>query len=214
MTSPSDPGSLLSAPPPGALDESSDLDVTRTQLHATLVDRPDAIAHRRNILVFIDEHPDAAHRSCAEAHLTGSAVIVSADGTRALMMLHAKVGRWLQMGGHADGNTNLASVALREASEESGIDGLRILLPAIDVDAHTISHPQDGCHDHLDLRFLVLAPEGAVERRNAESHELRWVAADEVGLLEPAVDEVTAWLIRRALTSAPTSEGGSSAAAR
>lgn len=184
--------------------ESTDMAIARAQLRAAVLDRPEADAHRDRILSFVEAHPDAAHRSCAEAHLTGSAVVVNAEGTKALLMLHAKVGLWLQMGGHADGNTNLASVALREATEESGIEGLTIRLPAIDVDAHQIRHPRDGCHDHLDVRFLVTAPAGAVEQRNAESHELRWVTADELGSLTPAVDDITDWLVRRALKLAST----------
>lgn len=183
---------------------STDLDVAKTQLRATLIGREPAVGHRDRILAFIDAHPDAAHRSCVPGHLTGSAVIVDATGTRALMMLHAKVGLWLQMGGHADGDTNLAHVALREASEESGIDGLELYGPAIDVDAHQISgRRNEPAHDHLDLRFLVIAPPGAVEVRNDESHELAWVTAGGLDSLVPAIDEVTAWLVRRALALAP-----------
>ncbi|MCB1028913.1 MAG: NUDIX domain-containing protein [Microthrixaceae bacterium] len=199
MRSPHDPPPSLAPATPNDLRDSTDLVQARAQLRAALLARPEAEHHRDRILGFLDAHPNAAHRSCEEAHLTGSAVVVSADGARALLMHHVKVGLWLQMGGHADGNTNLAAVALREATEESGIDDLTIRLPAIDVDAHTIRHPRDGCHDHLDLRFVVVAPEGAVEVRNDESHELRWVGADELDSLTPAVDDVTAWLVRRAL---------------
>ena len=187
-------------PPPT---ESSDLDVARAQLRATLIGREAAARHRDHILAFLDAHPDAAHRSCAPGHLTGSAVIVDSAGTRALMMLHAKVGLWLQMGGHADGDCNLAGVALREATEESGIAGLTIYHPPIDVDSHTISERRhEPAHQHLDVRFLVVAPPGAVEVRNSESHELAWVTADELDSLVPAVDDVTAWLVRRALALA------------
>lgn len=192
---------LTSVNPPPT--ESSDLDVTRAQLRATLIGREGATGHRDRILAFLDDHPDAAHRSCAPGHLTGSAVIVDAAGSRALMMLHAKVGLWLQMGGHADGDCNLAGVALREATEESGIEGLTIYEPPIDVDSHTISgRRHEPAHDHLDVRFLVVAPPGAVAVSNEESDDLAWVSAEELDSLVPAVDDITAWLVRRALALA------------
>lgn len=132
--------------------------------------------YRDRILEFIAEHPDALYRTCEEGHLTGSALVVDDDRQRVLLMLHAKLGRWLQPGGHADGEGHLAAVALREASEETGIEGLRLVIPAIDCDVHAI--PERGherAHEHMDVRYLVLAPPGAEVRGNHESHALRWV---------------------------------------
>src|SRR5699024_10792704 len=113
-------------------------------------------------------------------HLTGSAVVVDSIGERALLMLHAKLGRWFQPGGHADGDMNLAAVALREATEETGMADLRIALPAIDVDIHEVEPPTEDPHLHLDLRFLVIAPEGAREEANEESLALRWVDTHQI----------------------------------
>jgi 8-oxo-dGTP pyrophosphatase MutT (NUDIX family) len=93
-----------------------------------------------------------------------------------------KVRRWLQPGGHADGDANLAHVALREAEEETGIAGLRIVTPAIDLDVHTF-HNAAGTepdHLHLDVRHLVLAPAGAVPVTNHESEALRWVDVEDL----------------------------------
>ena len=86
--------------------------------------------------MFLGEHADAAWRSCLEGHLTGSAVVVRADGSRALLMLHRKLGRWLQPGGHADGDTYLGGVALRDSFDESGLVSLRLAEPSIDVEVH------------------------------------------------------------------------------
>ena len=181
---------------------SDDLEVALAHLHdADLADET-AEGHRRDVMRFVEEHDDAAVRANLEGHLTGSALVVDAVGERTLLMLHRKLGRWFQPGGHADGDTNLAGVALREAMEETGLDGLQVVLPAIDVDVHRVEPPAEAPHLHLDVRYLVLAPEGAVEQGNAESIALRWVTEAEVGALEPSVDESTLRLIRRGLAVA------------
>lgn len=131
---------------------------------------------RSEILEFVAAHPDALFRTCLAGHLTGSALVVHDDRERVLLMLHAKLRRWLQPGGHADGEGHLASVALREAGEETGIAGLRVAVPAVDCDVHVIpARPDEPEHVHLDVRFVVLAPPDAVVVGNDESHQLRWV---------------------------------------
>jgi 8-oxo-dGTP pyrophosphatase MutT (NUDIX family) len=135
------------------------------------------VAARSEVLDLLDEHgPALADRTTAPAHLTGSALVLDAAGERVLVLLHAKLRRWLQPGGHADGDHELAGVALREATEETGIDGLRVLVPAVDLDVHRVDHGDAlGEHLHLDLRFVVVAPPGSVASGNHESTALRWV---------------------------------------
>jgi len=136
---------------------------------------------RAFILEWIDAHPDALWRSCLEGHLTSSALILDAAGERALLTLHKKLGRWLQLGGHCDGDGNLAGSALREAREESGIQGLRVEPIPIDLDCHRIpALPGEPEHWHLDTRFIVRAPAGAVARAGAESKALRWFTPKEL----------------------------------
>ena len=137
---------------------------------------------RRRILGLLDEAGAAlADRTTAPGHLTGSALVTDAEGERVLLLLHTKLRRWLQPGGHADGDHELAGVALREATEETGIEGLSVLVPAVDVDIHVVDHGDAlGEHLHLDVRYVVVAPPGAVLAPNHESLDQRWLTLDEL----------------------------------
>jgi 8-oxo-dGTP pyrophosphatase MutT (NUDIX family) len=168
---------------------------SRARLEEAPLRLPDREAERRRVLALLDDHGAAlADRTTTPGHLTGSALVVDAAHERVLVLLHAKLRRWLQPGGHADGDHELAGVALKEATEETGIDGLRVVVPAVDLDVHAVDHGDAlGEHLHLDLRFVVLAPPDAVERGNHESLGLRWVTlaelealADEPGLVRLA----------------------------
>lgn len=146
--------------------------------------------HRDRILEFLARHPDPFDRAIPEGHLTGSAFVVAEGGDRLLLLRHRKLGRWLQPGGHADpGEAAGEAVALREAREETGIEAL-VLHPRaprpLDVDVHEIpARAGEPAHQHLDLRYLVVAPGGAVLRRApAESSDLRWFGWDELGGLD------------------------------
>lgn len=164
-----------------ALAPSSDISVALAQLAA--VPAGDETMERDRLVVggLVGSRTDGALRTAKPGHLTGSAFVVDAPGERCLLLLHTKLRRWLQPGGHADGNTNLASVAWNEATEESGIEGLRVWSTPIDVDVHLVAPPDDEPHLHLDVRFLVVAPTGAEPVGNEESQALRWVEAGELG---------------------------------
>nr|WP_223183422.1 MULTISPECIES: NUDIX hydrolase [unclassified Streptomyces] len=134
---------------------------------------------RDRYLAHLAEHSDGMYKPCGAGHLTGSALVVDPSRGRVLLTLHKKLGMWLQMGGHCEsGDPTMAAVALREATEESGIEGLT-LLPGgpVRLDRHPIPAP---CHWHLDVQYAALAPAGAAERISEESLDLRWFAYDEV----------------------------------
>lgn len=140
----------------------------------------------QRIGAFTESHADCFERSCLAGHITASAWIVSADYRDALLTHHAKLDRWLQLGGHCDGDPDPFSVALREAREESGMaefreaSGVEVPLP-LDVDIHRIpargSEPE---HDHLDLRYLLVAGAGQEIVCSEESKDLRWIARDRI----------------------------------
>ncbi|MBK5223412.1 MAG: NUDIX domain-containing protein [Acidimicrobiia bacterium] len=158
-----------------ALARSTELVLARTIVAGFTSDDPAAVDHRDRTLAFVDAHPDALHRSCVEGHLTGSALVVDARTERILLLFHAKIRRWLQPGGHADGDANLPAVALKEATEETGISGLRVHPTPIDIDIHRVRARDETDHDHHDIRFLVVAPDDAEVVTNHESEGARWV---------------------------------------
>ena len=149
---------------------------------------------------FVDAHPDCFHRSCRVGHITGSAWLVDEAGKRVLLTHHRKLGRWLQLGGHSDGDPDPLAVALREAREESGLS-VRALDEAIfDLDVHLIpTRGPEPAHLHFDVRFLVVAEHDRF-RKNDESHALKWVPVDDIRALteeESVLRMARKWQARR-----------------
>ena len=141
---------------------------------------------RQRMLAFIDEHPSDAHsRSCLPGHLTASVLLVDATEERALLTFHRKLERWLQLGGHCDGDANLIAAAVREAQEESGIDRIQIDPTPIDLDIHVIpARKSEPEHLHLDTRFVARADSGTREVCSEESLDLRWFTPRELETIE------------------------------
>jgi len=154
---------------------------------------------------FLNSHPATFERTHSPGHFTGSAWLVSADGARVLLMHHRKLDRWLQPGGHADGDADLARVALREAQEETGVVDLRVEGDIFDIDRHRIPARGDEAeHWHYDVRYVARA--GAEDRFviNEESRALAWrsvadVAAD--SSLDASLRRMAhKWLVRSGLS--------------
>ena len=147
-------------------------------------------------------YDDGMLRSCVPAHLTASAMVLDHTGQQVLLTLHRKGGFWGQLGGHCEPQDDtLATAALREATEESGIDGLRLVDDApVDLDRHTLSTAFGTCGEHLDVRYTVVAPPGAEPVVSDESDDVAWFSVDQFpdGDLPGTVVEDLARLVQRA----------------
>lgn len=150
-------------------------------------------------IAFVQAHKDCLLRTCAPGHLTGSAWIVSPDRSHTLLTHHFKLEKWLQLGGHADGDSDLLAVALREAREESGLTKLHAVVPEIfDLDRHWIpARKNEHGHYHYDLRFLIEADPQEPLQISGESKELSWVPIDAVATLNP--EESMSRMVRKVL---------------
>jgi len=140
----------------------------------------------------VRQHPHCFDRTCMPGHITASVFIASADRRQFLLTHHKKLGRWLQLGGHADGDNDVRAVALREAREESGMREFEFVSDTpepslIDVDVHRIpAFGSDPPHDHHDLRFLLIAKPDQPIRVSDESHDVAWFDLER---FEKVIDE-------------------------
>jgi 8-oxo-dGTP pyrophosphatase MutT (NUDIX family) len=134
---------------------------------------------RHAVLSFVLAREDACKRACVPGHVTASALVLDHTGTRALLTLHPRFGRWLQLGGHCeDDDPDIVSAALREASEESGIADLRMDTEFAALHVHPVVCSLGVPTRHLDLQFIAHAPTGAEIVCSDESLDLRWWPLD------------------------------------
>jgi 8-oxo-dGTP pyrophosphatase MutT (NUDIX family) len=138
--------------------------------------------HFRERFLTLLESEDAFQRTHLPGHITGSAFIVSEDLRSTLLVHHAKLNRWLQPGGHADGDTNVVRVATREANEETGLMNLSLITPEIfDLDIHPIPERKDfPAHEHYDVRYLFKGSMQDTVVVSEESHDVKWIPLDKL----------------------------------
>jgi 8-oxo-dGTP pyrophosphatase MutT (NUDIX family) len=130
---------------------------------------------RHAVLSFVLGRPDACRRACVPGHVTASALVLDHTGRHALLTLHPRLGRWVQLGGHCeDTDADIVAAALREASEESGIDGLTIGAMPAALHVHPVTCSLGVPTRHLDVQFVAQAPAGAQITCSDESLDLRW----------------------------------------
>lgn len=125
---------------------------------------------------FVQAHQRCFERDLWAGHVTGSAWLVNAARDAVLLTHHRKLGRWLQLGGHSDGNPDPLAVALMEAREESGLEVAPLSMVAFDLDIHEIpARKQDPAHFHFDVRFALTVTGSEIFRVSPESLDLAWV---------------------------------------
>jgi len=138
--------------------------------------------HSKDLLIeFAKQNENCCERTLSIGHFTGSCWLVSKDGQRVLLTHHKKLERWLQLGGHADGDSDLAQVALREAEEESGLTDLSVEAEIFDLERHAIpARGNEPVHYHHDVRFVVHANGSEEFVVSDESHALAWRTISEL----------------------------------
>jgi len=142
---------------------------------------------------------DITSRSNMTGHVTASMVVLNHDYTEALLIDHKHHGLWLSPGGHIEAGEGLAQTALREAEEETGIEGIQLLRDtAIDIDSHPITArpaKNETEHFHHDFLFLGCAPKNAViSHQEKEVSEARWFAISSLAKTAVHMDRVTSKL--------------------
>ena len=154
-----------------------------------------------DMIRFVEAHSECAERTFQIGHLTGSAWIVDRERKRTLLTHHRKLNKWLQLGGHADGQLDLQAVAMREAHEESGLTRLRVVDAAIfDVDRHLIpARKTEPDHWHYDIRFMIEADPDEPFVVSDESHDLAWIEV--ARMAEFNAEESMARMARKTLAS-------------
>lgn len=153
----------------------------------------------QRLAAFVGAHEACFERSLQIGHVTGSAWIVDRSRAYTLLTHHGKLDKWLQLGGHADGESNVLNVALREALEESGLTSVRPITDEIfDVDIHPIpARGDEPEHFHYDIRFLLEADRGEPLQISSESKDLQWIAIERVS--ELTQEESVLRMVRKTL---------------
>ncbi len=143
---------------------------------------PEEVASADRLERFVRDNPECFSRELLIGHVTGSAWIVDATASRTLLTHHKKLNKWLQPGGHADGEADVAEVAMKEAKEESGLTELQLPSTAmLDIDIHRIpARKNEPEHFHYDCRFLIQCGSNDQYAVSDESHDLAWVPMSEL----------------------------------
>ena len=162
---------------------------------------PEEAALAAEFAALLDDVANPFVRERLAGHFTASSWLPDRSGRRALLTHHRKLGLWLQLGGHADGERDLRIAALKEAEEESGLRGLSIDAGIFDLDRHWIPEYKGvPAHWHYDVRYVIHAGQDEAYTVSEESHDLAWRRIDELAIeagTDPSVQRMARkWLAR------------------
>lgn len=154
---------------------------------------------RDRLRAFVAANGDCFERTNLAGHVTGSAWIVDHAWSAVVLLHHRKLDRWLQPGGHADGDGDVLRVALREATEETGLVSLVPASRAIfDLDVHEIpARGDEPAHHHYDVRYAFVASRASEPIVSDESHAVRWV--DLIDIERFAIDDSVRRLVGKSI---------------
>lgn len=170
------------------------------QLH-NYTPTPSEEMFHKDMIGFVQKHKDCFERTLEDGHITASAWILNKNHDKALLLHHAKLDRWFQLGGHCDGDADTLAVAIKEAQEESGIMNIEAVMPDIfDIDIHFIpDNPKEKGHYHYDVRYLLHVTSDEDVQMNRESKALKWIGknAEELPTDNPSVVRMhSKWVTR------------------
>ncbi len=136
---------------------------------------------RNRFIDFIRNHPDCFLRSNLKGHITASAFVVDRAARKLLLIHHKKLNKWLQPGGHCDGDEDTLAVAIKEVFEETGVQIPAQNQPIIDLDIHTIPERKEVPeHEHFDVRYLFDSDSTRPLIRNHETLALQWIFWEDI----------------------------------
>ncbi|MGN6177689.1 MAG: NUDIX hydrolase [Mucilaginibacter sp.] len=151
-------------------------------LRSYLIKFPTESSTVNQFISFVEENPNCFDRSLLKGHVTASAWVINPDGAAVLLIHHLKLDKWLQPGGHCDGDPDTLHVAAKECFEETGLKTQPVATEIFDIDIHEIPQRKDiPAHLHYDVRYLLRAnPEARINASEAETNEVLWVSLDKV----------------------------------
>jgi len=136
---------------------------------------------RNRFIGFIEENPDCFFRSNLKGHITASAFVIDRAARKLLLIHHKKLDKWLQPGGHCDGDEDTLAVAIREVFEETGVEIAAQDQRIVDLDIHTIPERKEVPeHEHFDVRYLFESDAEKPLTRNHETLALQWIAFEDI----------------------------------
>ena len=142
---------------------------------------------RKIMLDYINDFENVLTRQNEYGHFTSSAFVINKERTKILMIYHKIYNSWAWVGGHADGDSDLLFVAMKEAKEETGIKNVAPIsndiysLEIINVNGHEKRGKYVGSHVHLNVTYLLEADENEkIHIKEDENSGVKWVPINEI----------------------------------